>query len=257
MNVYVCVKQVPDTETKIALKDLTHIDEASVKKWIVNPYDEFAVEEAVRLKEKRTDVQVIVVSLGAEKAQEALRASLAMGADRGIHVVCDEFLDHHRIATVLANAIKNDGEPALIFMGKQAIDDDASQVHLRLAHMLGASAATHVVAFELKENRALVSREIDEGAKQNVELALPAVVAVAKGINTPRYPTLPNIMKAKKKEIKTLRLADVGAAAIANTEQIVNLSLPRERAAGKVLKGESRESAVVLVNLLKNEAKVV
>jgi len=258
MNIYVCVKQVPDTETKMELKDAKTIDQATIKKWIVNPYDEYAVEEAVQLKEKLgTDTQVIVVCLGPEKAQEAIRTTLAMGADRALHIVCDEFLDHHLIATALAGAIKNDGEYSVIFMGKQAIDDDSYQVHLRLALMLGASSATSVSDFEYAEGAVNVAREIDEGAQEKIELKLPAVAAVTRGINTPRYPPLPSIMKAKRKEIKKLTPAEAGISEIINNEEIVGLALPTEKAAGKVVEGEAAETVPELVNFLSNEAKVL
>jgi electron transfer flavoprotein beta subunit len=257
MNVYVCAKQVPDTETKIELKDDKTIDESAIKKWIINPYDEYAVEEAVQLKEKLGDVEVIVVTLGPEKAQEAIRLTLAMGADRALHIVCDQTLDHHLTAKALANAIKADGEPSLVFMGKQAIAADAYQVHLRMAHILGAAAVTNVIAFEWNDGVIAVDREIDEGALEKVELKPPALVAVTKGINTPRYPPLPSIMKAKRKEIKKLTLADVGVEGCANFEEIVGLRLPDEKSGTKMLEGESQETVPELVNLLKNEAKVI
>ncbi len=257
MNVYVCVKQVPDTETRIELADEKTIDVGAVKKWIVSPYDEYAVEEAVQLKESLgDDTQVIVVSLGPERAQEAIRTTLAMGADRALHIVCDEYLDHHRVAKALAGAIQADGECSLVFLGKQAGDDDAYQVHLRLARMLGASAATSVIDFELAGEVANVSREIDEGAQEKIELKLPAVVAVTRGINTPRYPPLPSIMKAKRKEIKQLTLADVGVSEIANGEEIVALAIPAEKTGGKVVEGEPAQTARELVEFLSNEAKV-
>ena len=258
MNIYACVKRVPDTESKIELRDDRAMDEAAVKKWIVSPYDEYAVEEAVRLKEKLgDDTQVIVVCLGPEKAQETIRTTLAMGADRALHIVCEEFLDHHLVATALAGAIRNDGDYSVIFMGKQAADDDAYQVHIRVARMLGASVATSVIAFEYAGDVANVSREIDEGAQERIELRLPAVVAVARGINTPRYPPLPSIMKAKKKEIRELTLADVGITEAANCEEVVALSIPAEKSGGRIVEGEASQTVCELVGFLQNEAKVL
>jgi len=258
MNIYVCVKQVPDTESKIELKDERTIDEAAIKKWIVSPYDEYAVEEAVGLKEKlRGDAQVIVVCLGPKKASESIRTTLAAGADRALHIVCEEFLDHHLIATALAGAISSDGEYSVIFTGKQAADDDAHQVHLRMARMLGASVATSVIAFEYTPEAANVTREIDEGAQEKVELALPAVVAVTRGINTPRYPPLPSIMKAKKKEIRELTLADVGVSEVVNCEEIVALSVPDEKPGGRTVEGEVGQTVAELVGFLQNDAKVL
>ncbi len=257
MNVYVCAKQVPDTETIIKLKDEKTIDEASIQKWIVNPYDEYAVEEALKLKERLPDVRVTVVCLGPERAGEAIRTILAMGADRALHIVCDRFLDHHLVAGALSAAIKKDGEYSVVFMGKQAIDDDACQVHLRMARMLGASAATSVIAFEFNDERVSVSREIDEGGREKIELKLPALVALTRGINTPRLPSLRNIMTARNKEIKKLTPADLGIGEIENREEIVGLALPQEKAVGKVLEGQNQEVVPELVELLKNEAKVI
>ena len=257
MNLYVCAKQVPDTETKIELSG-KRIDETCVKKWIVNPYDEYAVEEAIRLKEKLGGApQVIVVSLGPERAQESIRTTLAMGADRALHIVCDDYLDHHHIAKALAGAIKNDGAYSLIFMGKQAIDDDGYQVHLRMAQMLGTSVTTGVIGFEYGEGAVQVSREIDQGAREKIELRMPALVAVTRGINTPRYPPLPSIMKAKKKEIKKLTLANVGVTEIANTFEVIGMALPAEKAGGRVVQGETNEVVPQLVEYLNNEAKVI
>jgi electron transfer flavoprotein beta subunit len=183
--------------------------------------------------------------------------ALAMGADRALHVVCDEYLDHRLVARALAGAIKSDGSPTVVFAGRQAIDDDASQVHLRLAHLLGIAAATDVREFAYDETGVSVTREIEEGALEKLALAAPAMVAVARGINTPRYPTLPNIMKAKRKEIKQLSLADVGVTEVVNHEAILDLTAPPEKAQGRVLEGEHAATVPELVRLLHDEAKAV
>ena len=146
MNIYVCVKQVPDTEAKITLKDGKSIDESGIK-WILNPYDEYGVEEALKLKEKQGSGEVVAVCLGPERAQESIRMALAMGADRALHVVCDPPVDHLVVAKALAGAIKADGEPGLVFAGKQAIDDDSYQVHVRLARHLSIGVVTNVIGF--------------------------------------------------------------------------------------------------------------
>ncbi len=200
---------------------------------------------------------MIVVSLGPERAAESIRTTLAMGADRALHIVCDEVLDHHHIAKALAGAIKNDGDYSLIFMGKQAVDDDGYQVHLRMAQILETSVSTSVIGFEYSDGTASVSREIDEGAQEKIDLQMPALVAVTKGINIPRYPPLPSIMKAKKKEIKKLTLADVGVSEIVNNYQVVGLALPEEKAGGKVVEDETPVAVPQLVDYLNNEAKVL
>jgi len=256
MSIYVCVKQVPDTEARIAPQGEGAIREEGIK-WVMNPYDELAVEEALRLKEAQNNGEVIVVSLGPERAQEAIRMALAMGADRALHVVSDEYLDHRLVAKALAGAIQSDGTPTMVFAGRQAIDDDGFQVHLRLAHLLGITAATDVREFAYDETGVSVTREIEEGALEKLTLAAPAMVAVARGINTPRYPTLPNIMKAKRKEIKQLSLSDVGVAEVVNHEAILDLTAPPEKAQGRILEGEHAETVPELVRLLHDEAKAV
>lgn len=256
MNVYVCIKQVPDTEAKIVLKDDKTIDETGIK-WIMSPYDEYAVEEAIQFKEKQGDCQVIIVSLGPERAQETIRTALAMGGDRALHIVHDDYPDSTNIAKALANVIKNDGDYQLVFTGKQATDDDAYQVHLRLAHYLAVSATTNAIAFEYNDGAVNVSREIGGGTLEKLELSTPALVAVTKGINTPRYPTLPNIMKAKRKEIKKLTLADAGIEDVSANEVISKLQLPAEKSGGRVLSGEHGETVAELVTLLHEEAQVI
>ena len=178
MKVFVCIKQVPDTGERIRLADETHIDESGIDSWVINPFDEYALEEAIRLKEARGDVEVVLVCLGPERSIEAIRTALAMGADRELFIATEEFLDHHLTARALAAAIENDGPGELIFLGKQAVDDDGYQVHLRVAHMLGLPAASNVIAFEMGDGRVSVSREIEEGDRENIEMNPPAVVAV-------------------------------------------------------------------------------
>ena len=261
MRIYVCIKHVPDTEARLEPKDGPKINDDEIK-WIISPYDEFAVEEAIQLKEKESGSEVVAVSLGSPKAIETIRKALAMGADRGIHITTEDFLDHHKVATALAKAIQNDGESeseaTVIFMGKQAIDDDSYQVHIRVAHQLNASVATNVSSFSYQSgaDSVNVESEIEEGAKEKLELKLPSIVAVTKGINTPRYPSLPNIMKAKRKKVKTLSPEDLGITDITNHEEIINLSKPQEKSGGKIIEGEYQDTVPQLAKLLKDEAKV-
>lgn len=257
MNIYVCFKQVPDTETKIEVKGEAGINETGIK-WIANPYDEFAMEEALQLKEKHLpQAAVVVVSLGPQRTVETIRQGLAMGADTGIHILTDETLDPMNVARALAQAIQASGEAAVVFAGRQAIDDDGNQIHIRLARHLGCAVATNVTAFTWTGQGLSVSREIEEGAHEHIDLKVPAVIAVTKGINTPRYPTVPNIMKAKKKEIKTMSLSDLGITAVVNFATVVKLSPPVEKIPGRVLKGEQSETVPQLVQLLRQEKKVI
>ena len=257
MKIYVCIKHVPDTEAKLEPKGGPKINEDEIK-WTISPYDEFAVEEAIQLKERESGSEVVAVSLGSPKAIETIRKALAMGADRGIHIVTEDFLDHHTIAAALAKSIQDDGEASIIFMGKQAIDDDSYQIHIRVAHQLNASVATNVSSFTYRSgaDSVNVESEIEEGAKEKIELKIPAVVAVTKGINTPRYSSIPNIMKAKRKKVKTLSLTDLGMADITNHEEIINLSKPQEKTGGKIIEGEYQDTVPRLAVLLKDEAKI-
>lgn len=256
MNVFVCIKQVPDTETKIVLKDDKTIDETGIK-WIMSPYDEFAVEAAIQFKEKNADANVIVVSVGPERAQEAIRTALAMGADRGIHIVTEEFLDPRMTAKALAGAIQQEGDVKLVFTGKMAIDNDWYQTHIRLAALLNASVATNVNSVEYGDAAATVTHEIGGGEQEKLELKYPAVIAADKALNKPRYPTLPNIMKAKKKEIKKLTLADVGIDSVENLVEVMKYEMPPQKGGGKKLEGEYSETVPELVRLLKDEAKAI
>ncbi|GAB4169460.1 MAG: electron transfer flavoprotein subunit beta/FixA family protein [Calditrichia bacterium] len=256
MNIFVCIKQVPDTETKIVLKDDKTIDEAGIK-WIMSPYDEYAVEEAIQYKEKNGDVEVVVVSVGPERAQEAIRTALAMGADRGVHVVADSFLEPGVVAAALANVIKNEGDGKLIFTGKMAIDNDWYQTHVRLARLLNAGVATNVNSIEYGDSGVVVSHEIGGGEQEKLELPFPSVIAVDKSLNKPRYPTLPNIMKAKKKEIKKLTPADAGIEGLENRLEIIGYEMPPQKGGGKKLEGEYSETVPELVKLLKDEAKAI
>jgi electron transfer flavoprotein beta subunit len=254
MKIFVCIKQVPDTEAKIVANG-TGIDQSAVQKWILNPYDEYAVEEAVKLKEASGEAEVVAVSLGPERAKSAFQTALAMGADRGVHIVSDDAHDPARTAEALAAAIRQDGEPSLVFTGILAIDDYACQVHLRLAERLEASAAVNVTAFEWTGDGAEVTRTGGGGARERIFLGPPAVVAVTKDINKPRYPTLPNIMKAKKKEIRRLSPSDVGLNGTAGGIEVTALEVPQEASGGKILEGD--QAASELAELLRDEARVV
>jgi len=256
VNIYVCVKQVPDTEASILVKDGKSINEAAIK-WIVSPYDEYAIEEALKLKEKIPASMLTAVCLGPERVQNALRTALAMGADRAVHVECTVALDYQNTARALAQVIRMDKDFGVIFMGKQAIDDDAYQLHILLAEELGIPAATNVMAFALEEQKVKVEREIDEGAREKIEMAVPCVVAAAKGLNTPRYASMMGIMKAKKVEIKKITLSEIGIDESQNRIRLLKLSAPAEKPQGRIIPGEPAAAVHELVRLLREEAKVL
>ena len=245
----VCIKQVADTETRVKVAaDGKSLDPAGVT-WILNPYDEFAVEQALRVKELEPG-ELIAVSLGGAGVQTALRGVLALGADRAIHLKHEgPAPDPLGIARALAEAVKPLGA-GLIWLGKQAVDDDAAQVGPMLATLLGVPCVSVIAAFELQDGKATVEREI-EGGREVVEVALPAVLTTDKGLNEPRYASLKGIMAAKKKPIEE-RPAAPGEAAL----EVSSMSLPPARGAGRIV-GEGAAAVPELVRLLREEARVI
>jgi electron transfer flavoprotein beta subunit len=258
MKIGVLIKQVPDTETKIRIKADANGIETDGIKYIINPYDEFAVEEALKTKEKLGSGEVVIVSLGPARCAEAIRTGLAMGADRGIHI--DDAgisLDSFMTGKILASAIKNENFD-LIFCGKQAIDDDAAQVVQMVAEFLNLPQVMVIERFELREDKkgAVVHRRVGGGAKEVYDVDFPAIFGCEKGLNTPRYASLPGIMKAKTKPLAVLKASDLVGDAKPRTVNI-NYRLPPERKAGKVLQGEPEQVVKELVKLLREEAKVI
>lgn len=249
MKIAVCIKRTPDTEARIKVGgDGKSIDEAGVK-FVLNPYDEFAVEEALRLKEKAGDGEVVVLALGSDQSQETIRTALAMGAERGILLKTEHrSLDPLVTARLLAAEL-GDGFD-LIFFGKLAIDDYSHAVGTMVAELLKIPCVTSIVSLELDDDKGRAEREI-EGGVEIVEFELPAVLTADKGLNEPRYPALRGIMMAKKKplEVKDVSLEGGGI-------DIVQLALPPERKAGKIL-GEGPEAVPDLIDALRNEVKVL
>ena len=265
MKIIVPIKQVPDTATRIRIRpDALGIESEGVT-YIISPYDEFALEESLRIKEKLAQGEVVVITLGPAKAKEALRSALAMGADRAVHLIDPAFEagDPMANARALAAAIKTMPFD-LIFCGRQAIDDDSAQVGPMLAEFLGLPQVCLVMKVELAPDRktATVHRQI-EGALEVIEVPLPAVLTAQKGLNEPRYPSLKGIMGAKKKEIKDVSLADLGLPAaqvgLAGSHvRIAQMILPPPRPAGKVIEGaDVQEKVRTLVKLLREEAKAI
>jgi electron transfer flavoprotein beta subunit len=256
VNIIACVKQVPDTEAQIKVKaDGSGIEEGQIK-WVMNPYDEYGVEEALRLKEKNGG-DVTIISLGPARAMETIRTALAMGADKGVHV-CDPALnnaDAYVTASALAAAIK--GVPYdIIFCGQRAIDDDSGQVGAILAEILGIPQLTIITKVEYAGSTIKVIKPI-EGAQLLIETSLPCVVTAQKGLNEPRYASLPGIMKAKKKPVDVKTAAALGIATEAKAK-VAKTIPPPARAAGKIICGEDPvQKAVEVARLLREEAKVI
>ena len=262
MNIFVCVKQVPDTETKIQPNAGGTFIETSSIKWIMNPYDEYAVEQALLIKQANPAANVTVVRVGSAKDTEALRTAMAMGADEAILVEAEDNLDSYSIAKALKGAIEKSGKSAdMILCGKQAIDDDCLQVPQVLAQMLGMPSVSVVVGFEQNGNDLTLKREIEGGALEVYSVSTPCVIACNKGLNTPRYASLPGIMKAKKKPLAQHTLADVGVTGADQRIKYSNFQLPPEKPAGKKFEAmdEAKQTEVVsqVVNLLRTEAKAI
>ncbi len=259
MNIVVCVKQVPDTEAPIRIRaDGRGVEEGGLN-FVVNYYDEHGVEEALRIKE-RLGGTVTLISAGPARAAEALRGGLAMGADQAIHIQDPalEGADHLSLARVLASAIASVPHD-LVLCGKLATDDNAAIVGPAIAELLNLPQATAVTKLELGEGAATAHREV-EGAVEVLHVPLPAVVTVERGINEPRYPSLPGIMKAKRTPITVKTLADLGldaGSAGATRIELLSLAPPPKRQAGRVLQGEPADVVKELVRLLHEEAKVL
>jgi electron transfer flavoprotein beta subunit len=262
MNMLVFVKQVPDTETRIQLKDGV-VDTTNVK-WVANPYDEFAIEEALRIRERLGQGKVTVVSLGPDRVKEAVKYALSLGADEGVHIKGDGLAlwDPLAVAQVLAAAARKLGFD-LIFTGKQGVDHDWSQVGIILAELLDLPHVSVVVHLEVDpaSKRGKAKREVEGGA-EIVEFELPAVITAQKGLNEPRYASLKGIMAVKKKVIPEWTLSDLGVDPATVQEsaasiRFVEFTLPPPRQAGKILEGEPKDTARELVRILHEEAKVL
>lgn len=264
MNIVVCMKQVPDTESKIKINpEGTGIATEGIK-YVMNPFDEYAVEEALKIKEKFGGT-VTIVCMGPSRATEAIRTALAMGADDAIHLNDPGFedADSSTTAKILAKAIR-DLKYDLILAGKQAVDFDCGQVFACLAEILDLPYVSVVVGLEVAEDTksATAKRETEGGIAEIIKIDLPAVIAAQKGLNEPRYASLPGIMKAKKKPIKEINLSALGISADEVGEKgsklkTKNYSLPPERKAGKKIEGEPKEIVAQLTTLLHTEAKLI
>jgi electron transfer flavoprotein beta subunit len=249
MKVLVPVKRVVDYNVKVRVKaDGSGVDIANVK-MSMNPFDEIAVEEAVRLKEKGAATEVIAVSCGVTQCQETLRTAMAIGADRAIHVECADDLQPLAVAKLL-KALVDKEQPGLVILGKQAIDDDCNQTGQMLAALAKLPQGTFASKVEVADGKVSVTREVD-GGLETVKLKMPAVVTTDLRLNEPRYVTLPNIMKAKKKPLEAVKPADLGVD-VTSRIKTLKVSEPPKRGAGIKV-----PDVATLVNKLKNEAKVI
>ena len=263
MKIIVCIKQVLDTGAKIEMEGEKVV--ASGSPFIINPYDEFALEEAIRIKSALPDSDITVFSLGPESVKETLKRALAMGADHAIHILDPLFdgLDNSLIAKILAKAIQKNSFD-LVLCGRQAVDDDMAQVGPALAVLLGIPFITIVTKIQFSENfqTADITRQIEGGSEIQKNRSLPLLVTCQKGLNQPRFPSLKGIMAAKKKEIQKISAADLQLDAKFldpqnNKLQEMKLSLPPERKKGTILEGADEDITKQLVAIIREEEKIV
>jgi len=259
MKSIVCIKHVPDTEARIRVDDSgTGINESDLN-WVVSPYDELAIEEALKLKEKH-EGEVVLICLGPDRAQSGIRSGLAMGADSAIHLNDPLFEEIGPLATAkaLAAAIKGVEGVDIVFCGQQGVGGDHRQVPAILAELLDLPQVTMVVKLEVEDGKASIEREV-EGGHEVWETQLPVVVSAQKGLNDPRYASLKGIMQAKKKKVEVMDAAALGldAAALAPKLKIVKMEPPPPRPEVKMIEGDPGQQAKELIRLLNEEAKVI
>jgi len=249
MKAIVCMKRVPDTEAKLKIRE-TGIERAGFE-YVINPYDEYAIEQAIQVKEKvGGDTEVVILSIGPKETATQIRKALSMGADRGVLLTADiDNLDAPATAEMLATELKG-MEYDIIFFGKQGVDNDNASVGVQVAQHLGLPVVSTIVEFELKDGAVVVEREV-EGAKEVIEVKLPAVFTAEKGLNEPRYPKLPDIMKAKKKPLE-----EKDVTAVESKTTVIKMEYPPTRPPGRIV-GKGVEAVPELVKLLKEEAKVI
>ncbi len=256
MKILVCVKQVPDMESRFRLDSTATWYENVDLAWRLNEYDEFAVEQAVQLKEQVGDADVTVLCIGPDRVKETMKKALAMGCDRGVHVHDDQShaKDPFQIASAIA-AFAKEQHFDLIFTGMQSQDRGSAQVGVLIAEILGVPGISTVVGFAFDDGQVTVRRELEGGLRAIVQTTTPALVTCQLGLNTPRYPTLPNIMKAKKKELQTISINEL--LKVESTQETKRMYAPEKKVGGLVLEGEVGQIADQLVQILKDKTGVL
>ncbi len=258
MRLFVCIKQVPDTETRIQLtQDKQNIDSNGIK-WIINPYDEFAIEEAIRFKEAHSETRITAITLGPKgRVNNALLTAMAMGIDNSILVDSEIPLDAFLTAKALAEVIKREGDFSIIYAGKLAIDGNVSAVPLMTAQFLNIPHASMVSVITYNDKTLTAKREVEGGNFETFKLTLPALVTTNKGLNKPRFASLPGIMKAKKKPIKNLTLNELGLDPKNSKVKFTNYVMPPEKPPCRIIQGDPKTQVNELVRLLQEEAKIL
>jgi electron transfer flavoprotein beta subunit len=255
MNIYVCVKHVPDSAAAITIEGAAGINEQIT--FLVNPYDEHALTEAAKLRAARPDLQIVAVCLGKPAAENSLRSAMAMGADRGILIETDRAHDSISTARALAAAIRSDGQPWIVLTGKESIDSEGMQTQFRLAHHLDLPVATNVTKVNLDGDGVQVHCEREAGTVDVIRMTTPCVLAAGKGLNTPRYPTFPDIVKSRKKPLEKRTFAQLAIDPATAAMTIESLAPALDRRTPRALTGSPAEIAAQMVDILKNEAKVI
>ncbi len=256
MKICVCVKHVPDTAATIRLAGDKGFEDSEIK-FVPNPYDEYGIEEAVSLVEKLGG-EVVILTVGKAAAATTIRSAMAMGASRAILVKTQgQFLDSDLTARALKLAMEQDGLPDMIFTGKGSVDTESFQTQYRLANSLGMAVVNEVSFLTIDGDKAIAEREIGGGEKQVIEMNLPCVIGATKGLNEPRYPKFPDIMKAKKKEIKEMDLSELGINDSQGKVVIEKLEAVPERSGAKMLTGNIDAQVTELVRVLKEDEKVL
>ena len=256
MNVLVCIKQVPDMESKFKVDAGGTWYDTTELAWRMNEYDEYAVEQAIQLKEQVKDADITVLSIGSDKVKETMKKALAMGCDRGAHIADDKVSGKEpcEIAGIIAEYAKGKNFD-LIFTGMQSQDRGSGQVGVLIAEMLSLPGVTTIVDFSYGDGRIEAKRELEGGIKAKVALNTPALVTCQLGLNTPRYPTLPNIMKAKKKELLSLPVEDL--LKVEARQQTAKMYFPEKKGGGLVIEGDPGEMADKLIQILKEKTGVL
>lgn len=256
MKILVCIKQVPDMESKFRINTQENWYERSDLAWRMNEYDEYAVEQAVQLKEQVGETDVTVLCIGRQQVQETMKKALAMGCDRGVHVLDDHShrKDPFEIASIIAEFAREHGFD-LIFTGMQSQDRGSAQVGVLVAEILDIPCMTTVVDFSFEAGTVSAKRELEGGIKALVSARTPALVTCQLGLNVPRYPTLPNIMKAKKKELVTIEVATLHQ--VSSRQEMVGIALPGKKGGGMVIEGNVNDLADQLIKMLKDKTTVL
>lgn len=255
MQIYVCVKHVPDSAANIHIVDNLKIDESVP--FLLNPYDEHAVTEAAALKKQVPDSEIIAVCLGKKDAESTVRSALAMGADRGLLVETDAVCDSMTTAQALHAAIVNDGKADIILTGKESIDSEGMQTQFRIGALFDFPVVTNASSLDIENGKAVVTCELAGGRTRTFELTLPCVVGAGRGLNTPIYPTFPDVVKSRKKPIDTVTLSELKVSAAPGSVKIVSMTPLVQKRNPQKITGTPSEQAAEIIRILRQEAKVL